>query len=117
MKMRLFAAIAALLIAGAASAQEKDPVMLEKAQKSIEAMSQYVKMDDATKQKTLDIMYTRVVAHSVLNKQKKSMPAEEWKTENSKIYRTWVDDMRKALPAADQRKGFDTWRNLPKDKK
>ena len=113
MKLKaLFTALAALLIVATVGAQERDAKLLEKAQKNTEGMAKHVKIDDATKAKVLDIMYTREAASADLKVRKSSLNEEEAKKQNSAIYRAWVNGLRAAVPA-DQKEAFETWRKLP----
>ena len=113
MKLKmLFTAIAALLIAGTAGAQDKDPKRLQEAQNRVENMARYVKMDEATTAKVSEAMYKYVVVSRELAKKKKEMTPEDYKAASSADYQKWRKETN-ALLTKEQIAGYNQWLKIP----
>ena len=113
MKLKLiFTAIAALLIAGTAGAQERNAKRWETSKIRIENMARFVKMDEATTEKATQAMYDYIGAQAATNKQKSTMSPEDFKAANSQDYQTMRTSIMSMLNK-EQQSGYKKWLALP----
>jgi len=117
-RMKFTALCMMLLVAAPAFAQQVDQKVMKKAWNTIENMCQTVKLNAATKQKTLDLTYERGMAYRDRDARMEAneITKQEFDSIGKKINDKYWKDLQALIPE-NQLDAFLAWKSKPKEER
>jgi len=112
--MKFAALLTALLIAAPLFAQKVNEKQMTRAKDRIENMCQTVKVDDATKQKAVDLTYNVFAENGKLDAQKKKseLSEDDYKAAVKKNTDEYWKNLQSLMPK-DQLAAYKAWKSIP----
>ena len=97
---------------------QMDQTLMTRAQNRIDNMCQTVQLDDATKQKAVEMVYTFLSTSADLSAQKKEnkLSEGEYKVAQKKKYENYLKTLQALIPE-DQSIAYEEWLNKPKEER
>lgn len=111
-KLKFATMLTILLMVTSAFAQKVPQGIMTRAQDRINNLCQTVELDEATKQKAVDLTCRQLSDITALQKQKDAIPKEEFDVAMKKIIDEYWKEMAMLIPK-DQQKAFREWKRKP----